>query len=67
MHIFLCMSDLAISLAFISACRQKKRHIIMRHVKFAGIHQNFMNAIVYTVCQLFDDYIIMLLIILNLH
>ena len=39
----------------------------MRHVKFAGVYQNFMNAIVYTVCQLFDDYIIMLLIIHNLH
>ena len=37
------------------------------HMEFATIHWNCINIISYIIYQLFDDYIIMLLIILNLH
>ena len=40
----------AISLEITSTCRQKKRYM-MRHVNFAAIHQNFTNAILYTICD----------------
>ena len=39
-----------ILLAFTSAFRQKKRHI-MHHVKFATIHQSFMSTVLYHILQ----------------
>ena len=42
--------SVATLLAFTSACRQKKHHI-MRHMKFAAIYQNFTNVISHTIAK----------------
>ena len=38
------------------ACRQKTRNVT-DHMKIIPMHWNFMNTILYTICQLFDTYI----------